>query len=1158
MPSVFARLDVAFEGDQLSVDLGGQIGKLTDLATTVAGLIQNPPSSLGDIAGSLKTLPLPDLEGGSDFAGTLAGLEDVVPTDLTSVTGDVTTKLGELQTGIQTGLAQLDKALEAVQAVYRLTQIDFRCAKSLGGEASGTAAAGGDAAAGGGGDAAATDTTQPGLASTSAAVDRVDGALGRLPSPLDVESLMAWLSGEQGLQSRLIPVTVPIFGDLKDVLDTLGRWQQLSGAELAAELRAGLDGAGALLTGRLDLVLGALVNELAAAEAQLQAPDLARIADDLTARLGELATAVEAGSLGGAGAAVSAVSGLLDELDGLRPGLQSNVLDSLTDLRARLQGLPDDLEDVMDQVLSALQPNGPIGNLEPFAQLPDLTAAEEALAELRSFLDSTAGWIQDLLAKLDLSALQQPLGAVADGAKTALDGLDAALAAVTVQVQALFGQLESMLDQVDTTAVTGQIETAIESFRDELIGQLQGLFAPAREAVSAVVGQIDGAVGEFDPEEIIASLEGAIQKVTDVLGHDEVKGAIEQIKETLESVARQIDELSFTPVTDEVVDAIGDIETALAAINPDLLTTPLQLALQGAVAILPDELTPITDPLVDELDEIMDGGPTDLVETVRRQPARLLEKVREFEPEKLIGDKLSKPYQELLEGMRGFQPSSLLGEVDDELDKLKTRLKQSADPAAALQVLDKPFQDLLGAFDQLKPDALVKPLEEAIKTAVDGLLDALPVDEVFDQVDGVLEPVQDVVGLGDKVVALLEKAQGLLGGLENSAQQLDTWISGLLDKAAAAVDDASLAAALGDLRTAIDASKAAAISSRFAATDSLATALTQLDPGGRLAALATARNAITDAAVAALPASPQKTALQAALVRLTPLDPAFAAPYHGLAGLATDLEAARTGLAAAVADWDARYHASGGLLAELTGAELTGAGLKELLLSELEPLFTRPMKLFLSLLDAVSSLVNSVLTPLKELLTTAKDKVAALLTGPQSLGAIRDSLKAIEDRLREIDLEFLKESLESLFGQVRGKLEALSPAQLAAPLTSALDEALAALSVELIFPQAELQQLDDSFTAVVTKLEQLDPGKLIDPLQEAFDEDVVPLLEAFDLTEVFDSVAEKMDELPDELREELLRVDEAYQKMLDAVPEIDLLGISLDVDIDVDIGGIGF
>jgi hypothetical protein len=125
--------------------------------------------------------------------------------------------------------------------------------------------------------------------------------------------------------------------------------------------------------------------------------------------------------------------------------------------------------------------------------------------------------------------------------------------------------------------------------------------------------------------------------------------------------------------------------------------------------------------------------------------------------------------------MDGFRPSHLLAPVDGELNQLKDRLKRNASPGLALKPLEGPFNDLLKAFDQLKPEDVVKPLDDAVHKAIDTVLHVIPVDAVFAQVDAVMKKIKDVLAVGEQFAALLGKVRGLLTGLADPRR---SWMRG--------------------------------------------------------------------------------------------------------------------------------------------------------------------------------------------------------------------------------------------------------------------------------------------------------------------------------------------------------------------------------------------
>jgi hypothetical protein len=73
-----------------------------------------------------------------------------------------------------------------------------------------------------------------------------------------------------------------------------------------------------------------------------------------------------------------------------------------------------------------------------------------------------------------------------------------------------------------------------------------------------------------------------------------------------------------------VIKAIEEITTARKAIDPSTLNVALQGALTAALAVLPADLTPITDPFVADFGVLVESGPVPLLATAQAPPQRLL------------------------------------------------------------------------------------------------------------------------------------------------------------------------------------------------------------------------------------------------------------------------------------------------------------------------------------------------------------------------------------------------------------------------------------------------------------------------------------------------------------------------------------------------------
>jgi hypothetical protein len=1109
MATIFEQLEATLGGADLPAALDAQIGGLAQVGTTVAGLIE-PPQGIEDLLGSVKGLPLPDVGLGTDLPRTVQSLQAAVPADIGDVLGPITGNLDALGNLVTDELGTaLSAGLGPVLALRKLFELDLSCFH--------------DEPPGPPSPPPPPGTPPAGTQRTAAALEQAHTALTSLPDTITIEDIVGLLARGIDLES-FTRLPIPILDDLREGIATLLDWSTKTPAQIVASLADTLTALRTFVSDSVNAAFGTLAADAQAAVAQLAAAPLDAVADALITHLHALRDAAD---LSTTGPHVTAINAALDQL-------AAATLPDLTPLKTRLGKLPGALHDQVGHIESALGPPG-VAPVSFPGEDPLTPVAAEIISEIDGVLSPAVGWLQDIAAKLDLSALADPIHTAAEKVDDAVDAVETALATVTTEVQQLFAQLESLLDELDTTAITDALKDALNAFGTAVTNQLTSLFAPVKDILGEAIGALDDAVSGFDPATVVGALQDLIDQLAGVLDDPSIKAAREQIEGAFATAEQQLGALSFAPVTDQVLNAIDTITSALKALDPSLLSGPAQLALQGAVALLPGDLDPLTEPLLDDFQELVDAGPGALVEQVRAPVAQLQDQVRGFEPAALVGDALTKPFQDAVGQLEGFKPSRLLEPVEQELARCKQRLAKELGPAKLLEPLNAPFDDLLEAFDRLDPAQLVEPLEQAIHDVVATILDALPIEEILGPVGTVLNAVQgvaDVLGKGKDVLTALSETLDKLGG---APDEIEGWVDGVLAQVA---DAAPLQAPLQALVTAIGDTTAAKLGQRAGFIDALLTAIPD-----RLPAIAQAQRAVN---LDAFDASPQKAAVQAALDRANPLGPALTTTYGALATVKRDVAGTRQALTDELAAWDARYHAPNGPLAQLAALQATPQSLQQWLKDAAEPQIIKPVRALLAPAGPVKAALGPALTQLGALLTDLEGKVATFGTGPGSAGAIKTAVDALVDRLRNLDLDFLKEGLAGVFAGVRGKLTAIGPAALAPPFQDAFDQALGALDLGSVLPQAQIDQLDADVAKVVDALKALDPDKLIvDAVQPVYDEKVAPLIDAFDFTGVVDALLASLHGLGEELATELERVNQGYQAMLAAVPPLDPLSIEV-------------
>ena len=99
------------------------------------------------------------------------------------------------------------------------------------------------------------------------------------------------------------------------------------------------------------------------------------------------------------------------------------------------------------------------------------------------------------------------------------------------------------------------------------------------------------------------------------------------------------------------------------------------------------------------------------LDQLRGEPQKLLDQVKQFEPTTLIGDTLSTPFQQLLQEMNAFKPGAARPR-EAAARPAQTGSRRTSTPPRRSRRSKPPFDELMAALDSLKPDAIVKPLQD--------------------------------------------------------------------------------------------------------------------------------------------------------------------------------------------------------------------------------------------------------------------------------------------------------------------------------------------------------------------------------------------------------------------------------------------------------------
>ncbi|HEU0220852.1 MAG TPA: hypothetical protein VFR34_01390, partial [Paracoccaceae bacterium] len=974
------------------------------------------------------------------------------------------------------------------------------------------------------------------LAQAQARAAQVDTVLAALPSPLTAASLIERVIGWTLEQRRndFIGVTIPIIDDVFQPLQTLAQWSAMTQAQLGTSLRDSLF----LLRDRLRAAgpdrLDAALAPVAALEVPLRATELAGFASAYLTAAAAMEVALVAADTATAALRAADLDAAVADFETLRATMAGDFTPLVPGAIRGLGAAPAGTLDALLHLVTQLETVNPGAALAGLAA-PE-TAPPAAALELQAALAPMLDFLEDLAERLDFSAIEGGVAGVAAQAQAIAEAVNAALADVVADIRAAFAEVEAAVAGIGLAALAAEMRAGIADAGAALEGAIGDGFGPLRDALAEAVQALSDAVDALDFGAIEQALADVVAALAGILQEPAIRGAIEEIRAALDQVSAALRQLSFAPVTDEVIKLIEEMTKGLRALSETDLNDALKGALNAALSVLPPDLRPITEPLIDEFGVAIDEGPVVLLERIREKPQEVLDRIREFDPGALVGEALSGPFREATGKLESFRPSALIAPLGAELDAQKARLKAAAKPSVALAPLAEAFDALLAQIDRLEPGALIAPIEEAVEQAIRDAVEASPVDEIFAEINGVFATIQSVLDMAGAMAGTLQRLADALAALADHEAQIDAWRDAILGKLEGLPNAGSVTGAMNQMRAAANATRHADLLAQFdAAAAPLMVALGPLAPGAQLTQMVLAQQRLRPR-VRALPAGAERTAIEAALDRFDPLDPAEAGGLRAAAELHQGALAARAALAALEPDFGGILHGPEGALTAITGAATNAAALRGVLEGEVE-LALGPVRYLMARLAIAAAPVGAVAQSFADLQARLTGALANILTGPASLQTISEAVQGVVDTLRSVDLGFLREAIEGVFRTVREQIEALGPRPLMVELDREFGEVIDALDLGLILPESEIAALDASYETVLNGLKALDPGELVtNVVGPTFEAEIVPLVEALDLTPVFDALIAALRELDEELKSELGRVNTAYQALLAARP----------------------
>ncbi|NET34771.1 MAG: hypothetical protein F6K19_22555 [Cyanothece sp. SIO1E1] len=346
----------------------------------------------------------------------------------------------------------------------------------------------------------------------------------------------------------------------------------------------------------------------------------------------------------------------------------------------------------------------------------DITTRVEALSRI----------IRDTFVESGLGQIRQTL-------RGYLEQIQAAIASVpTESIQAtvtgMLARVRQELENLGITDIEAQIQQA---FTDVETFITENLDATLTNDVRTALAQVLSEVRSLPVADLIQELTRVIAEFSSLI--QEFKTALQGYMEDFRQFVAQLDQLSFRPISDEVIDEIEALKTKLAAINPNALSDVEKFAIKAALAVLEDLDLEVT--IVAELN-VGFGAAQDQVKSLLGEITTLLDRLRnqvlEFSPDVVL-----QPVYDLLDQAVGqvsrLNGTLLMRPLYQLCDTLVQQLEAIA-PGRLLDPLQAPYDQMLQVVNRLDPAQWVAPLYDLYEQ-IDRLINSIDITPLMDELD---------------------------------------------------------------------------------------------------------------------------------------------------------------------------------------------------------------------------------------------------------------------------------------------------------------------------------------------------------------------------------------------------------------------------------------
>ena len=1129
--SLTTQVETQADASAVSDMADNQLGALSNANSEAANTLNETESGLNDSASFASEIEPPVVNPSPQLEQGFASVQKQIPTDSSAIMGGIDGQMDEFFVGLEHDLNEpFGNILDNFKGLGNLGL--------------------------GGGSSTSSSSEEEGLKSlvsppsqfpqardTGIIASKLDEILEMMPEPFDAVSLIKMVYRQlASLQRDQVPLQyIPILDELHDKLETSIAWLDTDGAGITTHFVQSLTTFESFIRNRVrEQSLNPILTNILVLHETSQFEELNRLLTGIPAGLNELGTAVQNGNLENRADLIANVQSMISSLEILAAELKTQWVDTIgKDLKGQFAFINETLEERMAELILLGAPSPDLSLIamaaQPLNQLFDNLGIQSFITGIQQFSNMIGG----LIDKLSMADLGDTVSGVLNAATQNIQTFSNLLVNITVEFSLLINRVEQAIESVGVSDLVDQLKGVLITFNQEVAEGLNRVFGPVRIFLQEAFTNLTNLLAAFDPGIILDEVKKILQKLTDILGNDDLRNTITNIRSTLDGVNGILLTFRFNPVTDPVVSGIGTVKGVFNIAGNIPLPDSVATEVENVLKLLPSaaNIRTIKDNLLTGLDDIIEDGPKPVLIAIKDKPSQMITLVEQYAPNKLLGDKLSEPYQQFVGEIEKLKPTLLFQPVKTELDKLMDKVKKQLDPSQLFISLEAPFKSLMEGVDALDPNTLIQPLQEKLSSGIQAITSRLPLDaadEIFEVVNGVTDKIRQGVESMQMVRDGISKINMRLAGLAQSEQQVREWGNEVSEKLALITDFAPIKEMLQAVDNAIADIESTPLSNDlFTPMDDLMSDVNNINPQNALIALVQAKRGFPEQELQNLPDSSEKQSLLGLLHDFNPMDNLYTQSFGGLQDMTDGWESRRVQLETFFNEWQQSFFGADGALARYRRPGMTLQELRNMMEETVTEELTNSIAPVFRLIDHMQTFSSAILTEIETLIGRLEAQVQGLLTINDALNDLHDAVQSIVEQLSALDISFIAREIEEVFTAVKAQLEAINPVEIGKALKETFDNLIDSIDpVKLL----GITELDAKHQTLVDLLKERDPKVLLtDKLQPDYDK-IVDFLKLFDIKIIVETFLLRIEGLQVNLDEELDRVIVAYDDMIGAIP----------------------